>query len=100
MYKPYQLETEVYFSKKNNFMPEKAAFRRPFAKTRVCTTKFDFESRKIDIYILSENLNSLAQFELAQFGSAYCMYMVQAYLMNLSFLSCTNSNRTSLRQKK
>ena len=67
MYKPYQLETEIYFSKKNNFTPEKAAFRRPFVKTRVCTTKFDFESRKIDIYILGENQNSLAQF-----GSAYC----------------------------
>ena len=53
-------------------MPEKAVFRGPLAKTRVCTTKFDFESRKIDIFILVENQNSLAQFELAQFGSSYC----------------------------
>ena len=46
-------------------MPEKAVFRGTFAKTRVCTTKFDFESRKIDFYILGENKNTVAQFELA-----------------------------------
>ena len=29
-------------------MPENAVLRRQFGKTRVCTIKFDYESRKID----------------------------------------------------
>ena len=49
--------------------PVNAWKRRPFAKMRVCTTKFDFESRKIDFYILGENKNTVAQF-----GCAYCTH--------------------------